>query len=405
MNLYELILSAFRSLSSNLARTFLTMLGIIIGIASVISLQAIGNGSQESIQKSITSLGSNLLTITSSAARSGLVRGGANLTLTQGDVDALNTGVIPGIAAVSPEATQSFQVVSPSTSQNTNTTINGVVPQYASVHNYTVSNGNFISQDNQTNESKVAVIGPTTATTLFGSDNPVGQSIRINGIQFSIIGETDTKGSNGFQNSDDVVFIPLSTAERDLFGQTKYRTIVVQASDPNNTSVLQASIDSLLKSRHKIADGKTADYTIQNSADTLSTLSSITGTFTTLLAAIAGISLLVGGIGIMNIMIVTVTERTKEIGLRKAVGATRNSILSQFLVEAVILTFSGGLIGVGIGYVVSYILTATGILASSISVSSVFLATGISIIIGVIFGLYPAFRAARLTPIDALKYE
>jgi putative ABC transport system permease protein len=406
MNFLELIRTAFTSLGSNLSRTALTMLGIIIGITSVISMLAVGNGSQQSIQNSVSALGSNLLTVTSSAQRTGLVggAGGSGNTLTQGDVTAIRTDPsMTSVAAVSPEYSQNEQVVT--STSNENVTVTGVEPDYATVHDYQADIGNFITQDNVDSQNKVAVLGPDTATTLFGTTDVIGQTIRINKLIFNVVGVTKAKGSNGVQNSDDAVFIPLSTAQKIIFGQSNLRTIVVQVADSTQMDVVQTELDNLLRVRHKIAATGTEDFTIRNSTTTLSTLTSVTSVFTTLLASISGISLLVGGIGIMNIMIVTVTERTKEIGLRKAIGAKNDSILSQFLVESVILTFSGGVIGVLLGYLVSYVLTVTKIQTADVSLNSVFLSVGISVLIGVAFGIYPAYKAAQLSPIEALKYE
>ena len=404
MNTFELIKTAFVSLSSNKPRTALTMLGVVIGIGSVISMLAIGNGSQQSIQDSVTSLGSNLLTITSSAQKTGLVQGagGSGQTLTMEDATAIKDK-ISNITAVSPEYSSSSQVTS--TDSNANVSISGVQPDYFIAHNYQAGEGVLITGDDNTNIARVAVLGPDTATTLFPNSSAIGSTIQINKLPFKVIGITVSKGSTGFTNSDDVVFVPLSTAQKILFGQSKLRTITVQGKDSNSLTQVQADITSLLQTRHKIKVGKSDDFTIRNSADTLSTLTSVTGVFTILLASIGGISLLVGGIGIMNIMIVTVTERTREIGLRKAVGAKNSTVLMQFLIESIILTLFGGLFGVGLGYGVSYVINTTKVASSVISLDSVFLSVGISVLIGIVFGLYPAYRASKLSPIDALRYE
>ena len=269
------------------------------------------------------------------------------------------------------------------------------------------NDGSFISDANGTNLNKVAVIGPTTATDLFGAGaEPVGETIAINGLQFSIIGETVSKGTSGFSNQDDVIYIPLQDAELFLVGSTAYlSTISVSAAAASDMTQVQNDITTLLLARHKITDPTQADFSVLNQASIVSAASGVAGTFTILLGAVAGISLLVGGIGIMNMMLTTVTERTREIGLRKAIGATRKDISTQFLTEAVALTVIGGTIGVILGWAVSYFVTYFGILQTSVSWSSILLAFGVSAVIGIVFGYYPARRAAGLNPIEALRYE
>jgi len=407
MTLLELIQTALAGLLANKTRTGLTMLGIVIGIASVITLLAIGQGSQDSIKQSVSNLGSNLLTISAGSQRTGLVQGGAGTatSLTLADVTAIQDYAKSGnITGVSPEFSRNTQVVAGS--NNTNVSITGAVPDYATVHNYQIQSGSFITSDQNTSRAKVAVIGPDTATNLFGENSsPVGQEIKINKIVFKVIGVTVAKGSSGFQNPDDVIMVPLITAQKTVFGQDNLRSIVVQVKNAETMTQVQDDLTSLLLTKHKITDPAKADFTIRNSADTLSTLSSVTSIFTTLLAGIASISLLVGGIGIMNIMIVTVTERTREIGLRKAVGAQNNAILSQFLVEAIVMTTLGGIIGVTLGFAISFGLQTFANLSVSVSWTSVLLSTGVSVLVGLIFGIYPAMQAAKLSPIDALKYE
>jgi putative ABC transport system permease protein len=407
MNLFELVQTALTSLTSNKGRTALTMLGIIIGISSVISMLAIGSASQKSIETSVTALGSNLLTITSGAQRTGLVQGGqgSNLNLTMEDYKAIKSDQVLSsqISGISPEYSSNSQIIAGK--NNTNVSVTGVEPEYFGVHNYQIENGEQITTQQNLETQKIAVLAPDTATNLFADQDPIGQTIKINKIAFRVIGITKKKGSSGFQNPDDAVFIPLSAAQKIIFGQNKLRSIVVQAKDPESLASLQIQLTDLLNSRHKITGTKQSDFSIRNSADTLSTLSSITGVFTTLLASVGGISLLVGGIGIMNIMIVTVTERTREIGLRKAVGARNKTVLNQFLVEAIILTLLGGLLGVLLGYLITFGLTQLNIVAAQIELSSILLAVGISVTIGVVFGLYPAYKASKLSPIDALKFE
>ena len=408
MTTKDILHETFSALTANKVRTSLTMLGIIIGISSVIVLVAIGQGAQGSIQSSIQSLGSNLLIVSPGAQRSfgygaSAGRGGAQ-TLTPGDATAIQSQVT-NIAAVSPEVSGRYQVTAKGT--NTNTTVNGVSAAYADVHNIQVNDGSFITDANGTNLAHVAVIGPTTASDLFATGTePVGQTIAIKGIQFTIVGETVSKGTSGFSNQDDAIYIPLQDAQLFLLGKTTYLTTVsISATSPTVMTQVQNDVTNLLLQRHNISDPTQADFNVLNQASIVSAASSVTGTFTILLGAVAGISLVVGGIGIMNMMLTTVTERTREIGLRKAIGAKRRDINTQFLTEAVALTVIGGAIGVFLGWLVAYAVTYFGILQASISMSSVLLAFGVSAAIGIVFGYYPARRASRLNPIEALRYE
>jgi putative ABC transport system permease protein len=409
MTTRDLFEETYTALSANKARSGLTMLGIVIGIASVIALVSIGTGAQNSISASIQSLGSNLLVITPGAQRGpgfqvSAGRGGAK-TLTEDDA-----GAIPAVASVQAVATEisgRYQVTAKGT--NTNTTVDGVSPSYAMIRNVQIDQGSFITDTQNQSGSKVAVLGPTTVTDLFGTDavasDAVGQTIRIKNLEFKVIGVTVAKGGSGFSNADDMIYIPTQSAARYLAGNQYLTTIDVQAVDSTSMTQVQADITTLLLARHKISDPTMADFSVLNQADILSTASSITGTFTILLGAVAGISLLVGGIGIMNMMLTTVTERTREIGLRKAIGAKRKDINVQFLAEAVALTFIGGVIGVALGWLVSFGVNYSGLVSTSVSLSSILLAFGVSAAIGIVFGYYPARRAAALNPIDALRYE
>lgn len=409
MTTKDILHETISALTANKVRTSLTMLGIIIGISSVIIMVSIGQGAQGSIQANIQALGSNLLVITPGAQRGPGYQvstgRGSSHTLTPGDASAIGSEVA-GIAAVSPEDSSRYQVTAKGT--NTNTTVTGVTSAYAGVHNVVVTDGAFISDSDNSSLAKVAVIGPTTATDLFGDGTEaVGQTIAIRGIQFTVIGVTVSKGtSGGFNNQDDVIYIPLQDAELFLVGNTTYVTsISVSATTASVMTQVQNDVTTLLLDRHKISDPTQADFSVLNQASIVSAASSVTGTFTILLGAVAGISLVVGGIGIMNMMLTTVTERTREIGLRKAIGAKRRDISTQFLTEAVALTVIGGGIGVFIGWLAAFIVTYFGILQTSISMSSVLLAFGVSAAIGIVFGYYPARRAAGLNPIEALRYE
>ncbi len=407
MTTRDILEETYWALSGNKVRSALTMLGIVIGIGSVIAMVAVGQGAQGSIQSSIESAGSNLVTVVPGAQRGvGVsVSGGRGTatTLTQADADAI-IAQITDARAVSPELSRRYQVTSKGT--NTNTTVNGTVAAYTDVHNIQIDSGVFISDDNVKSLAKVAVIGPTTRDDLFGvGSDPVGQTIKINSNIFKVIGVTVAKGGTGFNNPDDIVYVPISTAQRFLAGDTYVSTVSVAAVSSDAMSSIKDQITSLLLTRHKMSDPTTADFTVQSQADILATASTVTNTFTMLLASIAGISLLVGGIGIMNMMLTTVTERTREIGLRKAIGAERRDISVQFLMEAISLTFIGGFFGIILGWLIAQIISSFAGLSTTISISSVALSFGVSAAIGIVFGYYPARRAARLSPIEALRYE
>jgi len=407
MKIKDTLEETLMALSSNKVRSGLTMLGIVIGIASVIAMTAIGTGAQNSISSSIQSIGSNLVIVSPGAPRGvgqqvSQGRGGAK-TLTLADVESLKT--LSGVKYVTAEVSSRYQVTAKGT--NTNTTVDGTTSDYPSVRNIEIDQGSFITnQDNQSG-SKVAVLGPTTVTDLFGDGvtDVIGQIIKIKGTQFKIVGTTVAKGGTGFQNPDDMIYIPLTTAQRYFSGDQYVSSISVSAESSDVTTQVQADITSTLLKNHHISDSTLADFNTMNQADIIATASSVTGTFTMLLSAIAGISLLVGGIGIMNMMLTSVTERTREIGLRKAIGAKRRDVNTQFLVEAVMLTFIGGVLGVILGWGVSYLVTILGILQAQVSISSVLLAFGVSAFIGIVFGYYPAQRASKLNPIEALRYE
>jgi putative ABC transport system permease protein len=407
MKIKDTLEETLMALSSNKVRSGLTMLGIVIGIASVIAMTAIGTGAQNSISASIQSIGSNLIIVSPGAPRGvgqqvSQGRGGAK-TLTLADVESLKT--LSGVKAVTAEVSSRYQVTAKGT--NTNTTVDGTTSDYLSVRNLEIDQGNFITDQNNQSGAKVAVLGPTTVTDLFGdaTTDVLGQTIKIKGNQFKIIGVTKAKGGTGFQNPDDMIYIPLTTAQRYFSGDQYVSSISVAALSADVTAQVETDVTTTILNNHHISDSTLADFNTMNQADIIATASSITGTFTMLLSAIAGISLLVGGIGIMNMMLTSVTERTREIGLRKAIGAKRRDVNVQFLVEAVMLTFIGGVIGVILGWGVSYLITTLGILEAQVSLSSVLLAFGVSAFIGIVFGYYPAQRASKLNPIEALRYE
>jgi putative ABC transport system permease protein len=407
MILSELIQEAFSAVTVNKVRSGLTTLGIVIGIGSVIAMISIGQGAQGSITSSIQALGSNLIVVTPGFQRTpgsqvSAGRGSAQ-TLTQADADAIQTQITLA-KAIAPEIARRYQITA--VGKNTNTQVTGTVPAYLEVRNVQIDLGSFISDQNVLGLSKVAVLGPTTRDDLFGTGaDPTGEMIRINNVNFTVIGVTKAKGGTGFSNQDDMVYVPISSAQRFLEGDTYVTTISVEAQDQQSMATVQQQITDLLLERHRIGDPTLADFNVINQADIVSAASSVTNTFTILLASIAGISLIVGGIGIMNMMLTTVTERTREIGLRKAIGAKKRDISSQFLLESVMLTVFGGAVGILLGWGLSLIVTKFAGIATSISFWSVLLAVGVSGAIGIIFGYYPARRASGLNPIEALRYE
>ena len=394
------------SLAGNKVRSGLTILGIVIGIASVITMVSIGQGAQKSIEDRIQSIGSNLIMISPGAQRSGMImggRGGAQ-TLKVSDAEAIENEA-QGISGVAPEVSNRYQITAKE--NNTNTRVIGTSVDYATVRNIEIDLGVFLNEQHTKKSSKVAVLGPTTRDDLFGEGiDPIGKIIKINNVDFEVIGLTVSKGGSGFNNADDVVYIPLNTFGHFLSNSEYVSNINVAAESQDTMLLAQEQITEILLRRHKIEDPTEADFSITNQTDIISTASDITGTMTLLLSSIAGISLLVGGIGIMNMMLTTVTERTREIGLRKAVGIKKAYINLQFLAEAVMLTFLGGAIGIFLGWIVSLIIPKfSENISTKISLFSILLAFGVSAGVGIIFGFYPARRAANLSPIEALRYE
>ncbi len=407
MNINDIFQETFSAITMNKARSGLTILGIVIGIGSVIAMISIGQGAQESIESSIQSIGSNLVLVMpgvqrSTGAQISAGRGSAQ-TLIQADADAIQNEITLA-KAVAPEISRRYQVTAKG--KNTNTQVVGTVAVYPEVRNIQIDLGVFVSEQNVRSLSKVAVLGPTARDDLFGtSTNPVGETIRINRVDFKVIGVTKSKGGSGFGSQDDIIFVPLSTAQRFLAGDTYVTTISVEATDQNAMATIQQQITDLLLQRHNISNPQLADFQILNQQDIVQTASAVTDTMTILLASIAGISLIVGGIGIMNMMLTTVTERTREIGLRKAIGARKKDISMQFLTESVMLTFSGGVMGIILGWLLAFMVKHFASIPTTVSFSSIVLAFGVSAGIGIIFGYYPARRAASLNPIEALRYE
>jgi len=405
MKLQDLFRETFIGISTNKVRSGLTVLGIVIGISSVIAMVSIGQGAAGQIQSSIEGLGSNLLTVIPGVVQPGrgIVSSGRGSAQTLKNEDTEVIKQIPGVAYVSPEFQRRFQITSTS-GNNTNSTIIGVTAEYPIVRNVSVDQGSFIAENNLRSMGRVAVLGPTVAQDLFGDFDPIGKTIRINKANFKVIGVLQAKGSGGFFNPDDTVFVPLTTMQKILAGGDFLSAISLSVESKELMTQVQEEATFALAEKHKV-DPQSPDFSIVSQADILGTLTQVTDTFTIFLAAVAGISLIVGGIGIMNMMLTTVTERTREIGLRKAIGAKKKDISMQFLAEAVMLTFIGGVIGVIFGWIISVGVSSFANITTKVSTSSVLIAFGVSAVIGIVFGYYPARRAASLNPIQALRYE
>ncbi len=403
MSLSASLRIAVRAIRGNPLRSLLTMLGVIIGVASVIAMISIGQGARQATMTQIESLGSNLLTVIATSARQGgIAAASAVQTLTLQDAEAIARDVA-GVAGVSPELSRRAQVVFGS--QNTNTQVSGVTPAFPQVRNSHPAQGEFFTDDDVRRRSKVALLGKTVAGNLFPETDPIGQRIRVQGVTFTVVGVMESKGAGFGGDRDDAVFVPLTTAQYRLFGATHVGVIHVQARTADEMSAVQQAVRDLLRVRHRIPAGRDDDFTIRSQADILQALTGVTRTMTMLLGGVAAVALVVGGIGIMNIMLVSVTERTREIGIRKAVGARRSDILMQFLVESVTVGVTGGLIGIALGVLGSRLITRLAGWATLLSPQAVLLAFGFAVAVGVFFGLYPARRAAMMDPIEALRYQ
>jgi putative ABC transport system permease protein len=412
VSIYDLFHETFLSVTNNKVRSALTILGIVVGISAVILMVSIGQGAQASITSSISSAGANLLTVSPGGGRFGGFGGGGRavagggpgneITLTGSDVTLISG--LPGVANVSASEQSQYSVAAPGVSVDLR--VIGAGSGYDAVNSVATSVGAFISAEDNRGSTKVCVLGPTAVTDLFGAGvDPVGQQVRIKGVTFTVVGVTKSQGGSSFFSADESVYIPLSTLQRFLSGNTNIGSITVQAATAGDVTNVTTEITDALISAHNVKDPTQPGFSVQSQSAILSTASTITGTFTLLLASIAGISLLVGGIGIMNMMLTTVTERTREIGLRKAIGARPQDITSQFLTEAVTLCLTGGVIGILIGWGGSQIINLTGVLTTLVTFQSVALGVGVCAGIGIVFGYYPARRAAKLDPIEALRYQ
>lgn len=403
--LNESIKMAFEGMLANKLRTFLTLLGIIIGVGAVIAMVSLGFGMKDNIKNNISKLGSNLLIITSGGrtASGARLAAGEGVKLTYDDMQAIEKHV-DGIANIDARVNKTYQLVVGN--QNWMSRVEGITPSSFNISSLEVEEGRILNDKDLSSRGRVAVIGKTVADSLFPEGNPVGKIMRVNKSPFKVVGLLKSKGQSSIgQDQDDVVYIPLTTAQNRMMGITNVQRITVQAENENVLNDVQAEAEQVLRTRHKIKEGGTDDFTVGNMAQIMETMMTTANNITILLGCIAAISLLVGGIGIMNIMLVSVTERTREIGIRKALGATYNNILQQFLIEAMVIGIIGGTLGVVLGVGASFIISHFAGWNTVISVWSIIIAVVFSVGIGLFFGIYPARKAALLDPIDALRYE
>jgi putative ABC transport system permease protein len=402
MLFWTIVKVGLKSLWANKLRSFLAMLGIIIGVGAVVSMLSLVAGASSQVLNRISAMGTNLLVVRPGQSGSRGVISGSVQTLTLADSESI-VKEVAGIHSVAPSVSRAAQVKY--FNRNTRITVLGTAVTYLAIRDFQVEQGRSFTEAECDRMARVAVLGPVTAENLFAGAEALGQSIKINGINFHVVGVLKAKGDQGFFNPDDQVMVPHSTSMKQIFGVDYLGEIDIQAADGADLDTVAADITTLLRKRHRLQAEDADDFRIQNQADILRMASEITATFTLLLGGIAGISLLVGGIGIMNIMLVTVTERTREIGIRKAIGAKERSILLQFLLEAVVICGLGGVIGVVLGVVGAEIIRRTTTIQAVVTSNSVLLAISFAALVGIFFGWYPARRAARLDPVEALRYE
>jgi putative ABC transport system permease protein len=403
MSALDLFRLAFGRLGTGRLRTALTMLGVVIGVASVVALVAVGQGATSGISSRLQGLGTNLLTVNAGASFSGVTRGaaGSSTTLKLADADALRS--LAGVEAVAPELSTQKLVVAGV--KNTTTTVIGTTADYPTVRAYTIWQGSFLTPASVDAGLRVAVLGATTADDLGLGASAIGTNLTIGGLPFRVVGILQAKGGTGFQSPDDQVLIPVSTASALIVGGTSVRSVGVSVATPDQMTTVTAEITAALRERHGLTGTAADDFTIQNQDQLLATVSSVSTLLTVLLAGIASISLIVGGIGIMNIMLVSVRERTREIGIRKAIGARGRDIMAQFLIEALVLSLAGGLFGIAIGLAISALIGVVAGWGFIFSPLTILAAVGFSLMVGIVFGVWPASQAARLDPVVALRYE
>ncbi len=401
MLIWDILRSAIRALVANRLRTCLTMLGVVIGVGAVVAMIALGEGARSSVERSIMSMGTNLIFVRPGTPGGMAVRSGQVQTLMFDD--AMAAAEVAGVTAAAPEVSRSAQVKY--FEANTNTSVMGSTPDYFPARAFALAEGGLFTEADIAAQRRVAVLGADIATELFGGSNPIGERIQIKGLSFTVIGTLVAKGEAGWSNPDKQIVVPITTAQKVLFGIDYLTGLALQIAAGDATEPIQEDLEQLLRARHRIREGDASDFEIRTQKEMMARMGEVTGTLTALLGGVAAVSLLVGGIGIMNIMLVSVRERTREIGIRKAVGARKRDILLQFLIEATLVSSAGGVLGIGAGYGIAALVSHFGGWETIVPIYAVVLAVVTSLIIGIVFGVWPAREAARLDPVEALRYE